>query len=680
MTKQSLLYGDIFIMRLSVDGFLKKILPMLVAIVCSFTVSHGQSNDQEQSTTLDSLNESKETRDFNTQPPALEMRMGFEQLRDPFWYEAHGYPNEAKYFWDRKHWENVLRQWSEQGYNALLYWPEPWTEASFQSFLIRYKEFPEARVLADKQYARVIEHVNWIFTRAHELGLKNYMFAYQVVTTKAFAKTHGMDKDMPVSETVDWRHNLKQYMGMAYGVRNEKTRAFTEAAVAELFHTYKDLDGLIGQMGEALPGKRSSWFREAVVPGLERSGRKPAFFMMNWMMPLDEFLEDIVSKDVYENLWITMMANVEMFTDAKPYPAALRWAEESNLPTIFEIVHHNHEANFPANSPRLAYEIVQEYKKINNCKGFLAWFLRYDPNPLFRKALGYYGKNDVPYSDEPWVDVLEKRYGDRKAAQHFLNAHNTSARIPPELTAIAWCPMDRGVSQILMLPYWYWTDQDPRWSYMVSPSRAGILLPVRHYARVVAKHGATYRNNNGSDYTRNKEHPGAQEIFWGLGYYPTMPEAHMRNIRRLGEESLREAEEARKTVKKNVEEAERVYNYMKAYKLLTDFYEKKVLAASAALIYGFGQNPLYKAEAEHLADEAVAKYEIAINFIWENIDKKSGDLKGRWGREFTLPELIENEKRERTQIADLFNWPAADRASEKSSKEHTDEIGADWVE
>ena len=125
MTKNSLLYGDIFIMRLSVDGFLKKILSLLVAIVCSFTVSHGQSNDQEQSTTLDSLNESKETRDFNTQPPALEMRMGFEQLRDPFWYEAHGYPNEAKYFCDRKHWENVLRQWSEQGYNALLYWPEP---------------------------------------------------------------------------------------------------------------------------------------------------------------------------------------------------------------------------------------------------------------------------------------------------------------------------------------------------------------------------------------------------------------------------------------------------------------------------------------------------------------------------------------------------------------------------
>ena len=44
-------------------------------------------------------------------------------------------------------------------------------------------------------------------------------------------------------------------------------------------------------LGEALPGKRSRWFREAVVPGLRRSGRRPIVIFNHWMVPLQEALE-----------------------------------------------------------------------------------------------------------------------------------------------------------------------------------------------------------------------------------------------------------------------------------------------------------------------------------------------------------------------------------------------------
>ena len=612
--------------------------------------------------------------------PPLEVRIGLEQLRNPFWYETHGQPEEARYFWDRRHWEGVLRQWASDGYNGLIYWVEPWTETHWKHFLIRHAEFPDAADLSPEETDRVIEHVNWIFTTAHEVGLKNYLFDYHVVTTKTFAQAHGMAREMEVSETVDWRHNLKDHMGAAYGVRNEQTRAFTEAAIAELFQTYENLDGLIGQMGEALPGKRSTWFREAVVPGLKRSGRRPVYNFMNWMTPFDEFMADIAPPEVYDNTWITVLANGEMFTDAKPYPAAVRWAERSGLPTVFEIAQHNVGDGLPFNSPRLAHEIVHEYRKVENCKGFLAWILRYDPNHLYRKALGYYGKNDVPYSPDPWVELLEAQFGDREAAEHFLRAYDASARITPELTAIAWCPMDRGVSQQLVLPYWYWTEQDPRWGGMVSPSRAGVLLPPRHYAKVVARFGEGYRDNNGSDFSKNREHPGAQEMIWGLGYYPTTPEEHMRNIRRLGDEALREAEAAIKTVKSNHEQAMKVYHSMKAYQLLSDYYERKVLAAISALIVGFGGDEAHKAEALELADQAVDRYETAISYIWEHIDKKSGNMKGRWGGEFTLPELIEREKQERDELARLFNWPDAQAETDPAQREHRDQIGADWRE
>src|SRR5262245_55749471 len=510
------------------------------------------------------------------EPAALEVRMGFEQLRNPFWYEAKGQHAEAKEFWSKEHWDRVLKDWADDGYNALLYWVEPWTETAWPSFLIRHEKFPEAREVTPEQADRVVAHVRWIFAKAHEYGLKNFLFDYQTVTTRAFAKARGLDRELPVSASVDHRHNMKGQMGPAFGVRNEQTRAFTEHAIAELFRTYKDLDGLDGGLGEALPGKRSAWYREAIAPGLKRSGRKPISVVMNWMLPLEDFLEDVAPAEVYDNTWVSVHANVEMFTDARPYPMAIRWAEKSGKPTLFEIVHHNHEAGFPFNSPRLAHEIVEQYRRVENCKGFLAWFLRYDRNDLFRKALGYYGRNDVPYSDEPWLDLLEERFGDRTAARHFLKAYDASERIGGEVTALPWAPHDLGTSRQLLLPYWFWTEEDSRWSYLISPSRTGDLLPVGHYAKVVATLGDGFRNNSGADSAKNREHPGAQELMWGLGDYPITPEAHMRNVRRLGERALTEAEAALKGVKKNQEQAEALFNLMKAYKLLTDYYEQKV--------------------------------------------------------------------------------------------------------
>ena len=126
----------------------------------------------------------------------------------------------------------------------------------------------------------------------------------------------------------------------------------------------------------------------------------------------------------------------------------------------------------------------------------------------------------------------------------------------------------------------------------------------------------------------------------------------MRNLRRLGETCLRQAEEAMKTVKTNRDEAAVVYNYMKAYKLLTDYYEHKVLAAISALIYSFGGDPAEKTEALKRADETVECYAKAIQFIWEEIDKKKGTLRARAmdGKSYSLPELIEKERQEIAQV------------------------------
>ena len=57
-------------------------------------------------------------------------------------------------------------------------------------------------------------------------------------------------------------------------------------------------------MGEAVPGKRSTWYHEAIVPGLKASGRNPMFLVANWMQPFDDFLADIAPKQIYGNTWL----------------------------------------------------------------------------------------------------------------------------------------------------------------------------------------------------------------------------------------------------------------------------------------------------------------------------------------------------------------------------------------
>ena len=606
---------------------------------------------------LQTFERQKELRS-STHTAVLEWRIQTQQLRNPYWYAEHGELWEAENFWNQSYWEKQLQQLVQDGYNAVLYMTEPWQEHQWQTFLIAHKAFPEAQELTAEQSNRIIEHVNWIFQRGHELGLKNFLWSYFVVTTRSFAKAHDMDKEMPVSDTVDYRHNLKE-MGPHFGVRNELTRAFTEAAIAELFQTYDHLDGLCGGMGEALPGKRSTWYKEAIVPGLMRSGRNPIFIVDDWMLPFEDFLADIAPMEVYQKTWLSIKTNGEMITDKKPYPTSVLWAEKAQVPTLCQIMSLNIEANFPFNSPKLAYEIIEEFQKVQNCTGFVSWFLPSNPNDLFRKALGYYGSVSEPYSDEPWIDLLTERFGDRRAAAHLLKALDASARIAMEVAAIAWSPQDIGHSHQLILPYWHWTDENPRWNYFPSPARGTSLLPLRYYARVVAKFGDMFLDNNGANYTKNTDHPGAQELIWGLTRYPTTPSAHMRNIRQLGEECLASAEKAMKTVKTNVDQATTLYNYMKAYKLLTDYYERKVSVAIAALIYSFGGDIKYKTLAKTKADEAVSLYETAIEFIWEHIDKKNGDIKGKWGgRQLTLPELIELERDERSRLATLFKWPS----------------------
>src|SRR6059036_1996647 len=73
----------------------------------------------------------------------LGVRIGVETLRNPYWYAAQGHQAEAEQFWEKAHWDRVLRGWAAEGYNYVLYWVEPWNKHAWQTFLIRHTAYPE---------------------------------------------------------------------------------------------------------------------------------------------------------------------------------------------------------------------------------------------------------------------------------------------------------------------------------------------------------------------------------------------------------------------------------------------------------------------------------------------------------------------------------------------------------
>lgn len=610
----------------------------------------------------------------------MPIRVIYDNIYHPYWYAEHDMQKEADYFWDKKGWEESLRKNAEDGYNVMVYFVQHWLVHTWQNFLLRHEEFPEARDFPEEEQERIIDQVKWIFATAKSFGLMNFLYNTAVVTTQAYARAHGLDKDFPISDKVNWRHNYQHKIpgGITYdrmihwGVRNEKTRAFTEAAVAELFQIYDDLDGLFGPMGEALAGKRSSWFKEAYAPGLRRCGRKPIFVLNNWMMPLEDFLEDIASKEVYDNVWLAVEHNGETISGERPYPSVMRWAEQANMPVILIVVPPGYET--PMDPPKLAHDIVQQHKKIKNCVGtFLHMPVSdYRPmSPMFTRAIGYYGKTGESYSDEPWIEMLEEKYGDRSAAQHFVNAYNISGRIPVMVNALAWCPHSGRVPHQLILKYWYWTKQDKRYGYFTSPDQGAELLPVWFYAAIVAERGEAYRDRNGSEYDK---HPYSQNMMWGHVDYQITPEEWMRRIKKRGEECFAEAQKAIKHVKENRKEAQELRDWMKAYQLLTRYYEKKVLAATSAVIYRLTHKADERALAEKYADEALNLHTRAMNFIWVNIDRKKGEIKGGWWNERRdIPGLMKMETEEREQLPSLFNWPDAGDIEKERAKLGTTE-------
>src|SRR5687768_7050177 len=58
----------------------------------------------------------------------LPIRMCKLDLDHPWYFEKRGPQDRAKTLWDRPRWEHLLTTRSEEGYNAIYWWVNPWTK------------------------------------------------------------------------------------------------------------------------------------------------------------------------------------------------------------------------------------------------------------------------------------------------------------------------------------------------------------------------------------------------------------------------------------------------------------------------------------------------------------------------------------------------------------------------
>ncbi len=580
-----------------------------------------------------------------------------------------GYPHaDDPGFWNQAAWEQRLEAWSQEGFNALV-WYGPSELTSGEHVLAAHAEFPEAAELPAARHREIAAHVRWMFATAQDLGLRSYLLTQHVFFTGALSQAHGLDAlDEPSPGVSGW--HLEGYpdfwrggVTRDCGVWNETTRAYVEALYAELPRLYPELEGFYGFLGEPMPGERTRLFREAIAPGLARSGRRPRFIANQWQVPLESFVRDVADPSVYGNTWLGFHGhNSETLTDAKPYPGVIHWAEVTGLPTVVDIYPAN-QLLLPLNSPRLAWELVTELQRVPGVAegGFVYWERHVSGTllgPLFRRALARYAARDEPYSDEPWIELLAEEFGDREAARGMLRAFDLSARIVPEKDALVYSGGDV-LRRELRLPYAFFLGSHP-WSHMTSPARGGRLIPVHHYARFLARDASAFAGD-GADADRP---PYYQQPRWnveGGSVYAVTPAEHMRRIRALGAQSWEAARAALPLVKQNLERARDLAHVMRACDLLSAYYEKKVAAAVEALVYGHTGLPAQRERALALASEAARAYREAALFMKEHLDPFYAGLSGAPLGEAgaSLDRLIEQEDEELRDLAVIFAWPAA---------------------
>jgi hypothetical protein len=348
-----------------------------------------------------------------------------------FWMKQGNYdwsvtPENFPWFFDRTLMLHYLDELVENRFNTVYFW----NGHPFVYFLPLTK-YPEARVLSDAELKRNMEQLSWFTREADRRGIWTVLHFYNIHVSVAFAKAHereGVHLQNPASTPL--------------------LEAYTRHCIKEFVNTYPSV-GLMLTAGEALHVKSEEWVRDAIIPGIKDTGKRPPLIVRQWTIDPYRF-RDII-KPNYENLFTMMKHNTEMIVSPYPDPRNATWVSFGQNHIVN--VHENGDIKpFRWGSPVFIQQMVQIWNSMGvagmHVYPAVSWdwpraLDRADPplstidrDWIWLAAFGRYGwKPDRNASDEEsyWNSRLAERFKNRAAAAAVYNYYVKTGPIMPAL-------------------------------------------------------------------------------------------------------------------------------------------------------------------------------------------------------------------------------------------------------
>ena len=366
-------------------------------------------------------------------PRHLELRDG-PQFRirgtNLFWMKwgQQGYnwsltPESFPWFYDRELMLRYLDQLAENRYNAIFFW----TAHPFP-FLLPLPEYPEAQMLTDEELERNIEHFQWFTREADRRGIWTVVHFYNIHVSPTFAKAHeaeGVKTENPAATPL--------------------LTAYTRYCVKEFVESYPSV-GLLVTAGEALRVNSEEWVRDAIVTGIEDSGKQAPLIVRQWSISAKRYEE--VIKPSYGNLFTMMKHNIEMIVS--PYPDNRNQIWTGFGDHIINVHENSDIKPFRWGSPLFVRQMIEQWQKLG-VAGFhlyplVSWqwpdslddtqprLSAVERDVTWIELFGRYGWNndrDAAGEKRFWIERLARRFGSRETGEAVYEFYVRTGPILP---------------------------------------------------------------------------------------------------------------------------------------------------------------------------------------------------------------------------------------------------------
>ena len=367
-----------------------------------------------------------------SESPAMKWRGISLQLMKLGKYNFAITPEEFPFFYDKSLWTEFMDFMAAQRFNYIILWNgHPF------DYFVKFDRYTEAQQgMTDEQIRENHDMLKWLIREGAKRNIKFFFEFYNIHTSVYYQKAHGLPEQIAVPTP-----ELAEY---------------TKYSIARFVSEFPEVD-LFVTPGEGLERKYSSeWINDVIFEAVKGTGHTPTIFMRAWFFDL-EHAREVVGH--YPDLYFVRKFNVEMIADTRTDPGNAEWAKlNGNF-----IVNIHLAANlepFRWNPPQYIREIVKN-NILSGANGIhlhprKAWRWPYgsdrnlkihqwNRDTLFFTAWSRYARDpdrDPDSDDRFWLNLLSERFGDDKAATHFLNSFEAGADVLPALQRLVWLGYD----------------------------------------------------------------------------------------------------------------------------------------------------------------------------------------------------------------------------------------------